>query len=70
MKARTCPHCGTQLKIEQVEYYFSENLSLMCVACDKVVFPTNPADELAIDSAKRSKLQPQHHQGQILSRKP
>jgi hypothetical protein len=62
MKARICPHCQQQLKIEQIDYCFSENLSLMCVACNKAVFPTDSQSELDIDLAKRMKPNQQVYQ--------
>lgn len=65
MKARSCPNCNQQLKIEQIDYYFSDNLSLMCAICNKTVFPTTAQSEMDIDLTKRVKQvylpNPQQH---------
>lgn len=53
MKPKTCPHCLKYLGNE--DYYFSENLSLICGFCEKVVYPIDFNDELIVDEAKRKR---------------
>lgn len=52
-KPRLCPHCNTSFSIDR-EFYFDDQLNLMCSHCKRVVFPTSVEVEEATFSSNLS----------------
>ncbi len=52
-KPRSCPHCSVSFSLDR-EFYFDDQLNLMCSHCKRVVFPTSIEVEEATFSSNLS----------------
>lgn len=43
-RPRLCPNCHTTIPFGQ-GYRFDEKYNMICLSCDKVAFPADPAEE-------------------------